>query len=69
MLYLGTSGFLDQLPIDRVLPFEKEFLEMTETRHKDLLDIIAEKKELTDDIIKRIQTIAREFMDTFSASA
>ena len=65
MLYLGTSGFLDQLPIDRVLPFEKEFLEMTETRHKDLLDTIAEKKELTDDIIKRIQTI----MDTFSASA
>ena len=69
MLYLGTSGFLDQLPIDRVLPFEKEFLEMTEARHKDLLDTIAEKKELTDDIIKRIQTIAKEFMDTFSASA
>jgi F0F1-type ATP synthase alpha subunit len=42
---------------------------MTETRHKDLLDTIAEKKELTDDIIKRIQTIAKEFMDTFSASA
>jgi F-type H+/Na+-transporting ATPase subunit alpha len=69
MLYLGTSGFLDQLPIDRVLPFEKEFLEIAETRHKDLLDIIAEKKELTDDITKRIQTIAKEFMDTFSVSA
>src|SRR5208283_1099057 len=63
MLYLGTSGFLDQLPLDRVLQFEKEFLEMAETRHKDLLDIIAEKKELTDDITKRIQTIAKEFMD------
>ncbi len=69
MLYLGTSGFLDQLPLDKVLPFEKEFLEMTEIRHKDLLDIIAEKKELTDDITKRIQAIAKEFMDTFSASA
>ena len=69
MLYLGTSGFLDQLPLDRVLQFEKEFLEMAETRHKDLLDVIAEKKELTDDITKRIQTIAKEFMDTFSVSA
>ncbi len=69
MLYLGTSGFLDQLPVHRVLPFEKEFLEMAETRHKDLLDIIAEKKELTDDITKRIQTIAKEFMNTFSVSA
>ena len=69
MLYLGTSGFLDQLPLERVLPFEKEFLEMAETRHKDLLDVIAEKKELTDDITKRIQVIAKEFMDTFSVSA
>ncbi len=69
MLYLGTSGFLDQLPLDRVLPFEKEFLEMTEARHKDLLDVIAEKKELTDDLTKRIQTIAKEFLETFSASA
>ena len=69
MLYLGTSGFLDQLPLDRVLQFEKEFLEMAETRHKDLLDVIAEKKELTDDITKRIQVIAKEFMDTFSVSA
>ena len=65
MLYLGTSGFLDQLPLDRVLPFEKEFLEMTEARHKDLLDIIAEKKELTDDITKRIQTIRKRIHGYF----
>jgi F-type H+-transporting ATPase subunit alpha len=66
MIYLGTSGFLDQLPLDRVQRFEKEFLEMAEMRHKDLLDLVAEKKELTDDIAKRVQAIAKEFIETFT---
>jgi len=69
IIYLGTSGFLDQLPLEKVLQFEHDLLEMMEARHKDLLNLIAEKKELTDDITKRIQTIAKEFMDTFSAAA
>ena len=69
MIYLGTSGFLDQLPLEKVQQFERELLEMMETRHKDLLNLIAEKKELTDDISKRIQTIAKEFLDTFSVAA
>jgi F-type H+-transporting ATPase subunit alpha len=69
MIYLGTSGFLDQLPLEKVQQFERELLEMMETRHKDLLNLIAEKKELTDEISKSIQTIAKEFLDTFSAAA
>ncbi len=68
MIYLGTIGMLDELPLDTIARFEKEFLEMMEVRHKDLLDTIAEKKELTDDIAKRIQSAGKEFIDTFKAS-
>ena len=69
MIYLGTIGLLDELPLERIATFEKEFLETLELRHQDLLDAIAEKKELTDDIMKRIQAAAKEFTDTFVASA
>ncbi|HTR82773.1 MAG TPA: F0F1 ATP synthase subunit alpha [Bacteroidota bacterium] len=65
MIFLGTSGFLDELPLDQVQQFEKEFLAMLELRHKDLLDTIAEKKELTDEISKNIQSMAKEFIETF----
>ena len=68
MIYLGTVGMLDELPLNQIARFEKEFLEMMEVRHKDLLDLIAEKKELADEIAKRIQTAGKEFIDTFKAS-
>jgi F-type H+/Na+-transporting ATPase subunit alpha len=68
MIYLGTFGLLDELPLEHIARFEKEFLEMLEVRHKDLLDVIAEKKELTDEIAKRIQTVGREFIETFKVS-
>lgn len=65
MIHLGTNGLLDELPLDQVQRFEKEFLEMAELRHKDLLDSVAEKKELTDDAVKRLHTIVKEFIETF----
>jgi F-type H+-transporting ATPase subunit alpha len=65
MIHLGTNGLLDELPLDQVQRFEKEFLEMAELRHKDLLDSVAEKKELTDDAVKRLHAIVKEFIETF----
>ncbi len=68
MLYLGTNGFLDELPLDRVQQFEKEFLELMDVRHKDLLATIADKKELTDEIVKRLQSVSKEFIETFKTA-
>jgi F-type H+-transporting ATPase subunit alpha len=65
MIHLGTNGLLDELPLDQVQRFEKEFLEMAELRHKDLLDSVADKKELTDEAVKRLHTIVKEFIETF----
>ncbi len=68
MIYLGTNGFLDELPVNQVQRFEKEFMEMLEIKHKDLLSTIADKKELSDDIVKRIQTVTKDFLATFKAA-
>jgi F-type H+-transporting ATPase subunit alpha len=65
MIHLGTNGLLDELPLDQVQRFEKEFLEMAELRHKDLLESVAEKKELTDDAVKRLHAIVKAFIETF----
>jgi F0F1-type ATP synthase alpha subunit len=68
MIYLGTNGFLDELPVDKVQQFEREFLQMLELKHKTVLTSIAEKKEMSDDVAKQIQTITKEFMSTFKAA-
>lgn len=68
MIYLGTNGFLDELPVEKVQQFEKEFLQMLDLKHKALLTTIAEKKDLSDEITKQIQSITKEFMSTFKAA-
>lgn len=68
MIFLGTNGFLDELPVEKVQQFEKEFLEMFEMRHSDALKKIAETKDLTDDVIATIKQAASEFLATFKAA-
>ncbi|MDD8019262.1 MAG: F0F1 ATP synthase subunit alpha [Bacteroidota bacterium] len=67
MIFLGVNALLDELPVEKVQQFEKEFLEMMDIRHKDVLTAIAEKKDLTDDIANTIKKIAKDFLVTFKA--
>lgn len=68
MIFLGTNGFLDELPVEKIGQFEKEFLEVFEMRHNDTLKKIAETKDLTDDVIAVIKKAASEFLTTFKAA-
>ncbi len=65
MIFLGTNGFLDELPVESLQRFEKEFLELMDLRHKDVLTTIAEKKDLSDDIVQKLKSIAAEILNTF----
>ncbi|MBM4169371.1 MAG: F0F1 ATP synthase subunit alpha [Ignavibacteria bacterium] len=68
-IFLGTGGFLDEIPVDQVQRFEQEFLEMMELKHSDLLRAIAERKELTDDAAKVLQSLAQQFVERFTVGA
>ncbi|KOY87225.1 ATP F0F1 synthase subunit alpha [bacterium 336/3] len=37
IIYVGTQGCLDKVPVDKVKEFEKEFLRMMRAEHKDVL--------------------------------
>lgn len=67
-IFLGTQGFLDEIPLDDVKRFETEFLEMMEMRHANILLSIAERKELTEDTTQNLRTIAAQFADRFKIS-
>ena len=41
IIYCGTQGLLSDVPINKVLDFEKEYLEYLDLKHKDTLDKIA----------------------------
>jgi F-type H+-transporting ATPase subunit alpha len=67
-IYAGTNGFLDEIPGEQVQRYERELLEMMELKHVDLLALIAEKKDLTEDIVTRLKAVLKEFTDSFKAT-
>ncbi len=65
MVYTATKGYLDDIPVSYLAQFENEFLSEVENLHKDILNDILEKKDLTDDIISRLNKVIQEFKDRF----
>ncbi|TRZ51156.1 F0F1 ATP synthase subunit alpha [bacterium] len=65
VVYAATKGYIDAVPIENVKKFETDFLSEMENKHKDILDSISEKKDLTEDIIGRLDSVLKEFVTRF----
>ncbi len=61
VIYAGTQGYLDQVPIHSVAQWEKDFLEYAHTSGAELRKEIAEKKELTPEIEAKLQELIKTF--------
>jgi F-type H+-transporting ATPase subunit alpha len=64
-IFVGTAGYLDGIPLERIGQFEEEFLEMMERKHQDLLEAIVQKKDLDDSLTARLHDITKEFLASF----
>jgi F-type H+/Na+-transporting ATPase subunit alpha len=68
VIYVGTSGMLDSIPVQEVGRFEREFLEFVEANHSAILKKIAEKKALDDGIKADIKKAVEGFKERFTAA-
>ena len=68
VLYVATSGSLDNIPVSEVRRFEREFLQFAETNYSAVLKDIATKKALDDGIKASIKTAVDGFKDRFTAA-
>jgi F-type H+-transporting ATPase subunit alpha len=67
IIYAGTNGFLDDLAIEDVLPFEKGLYQHVETVNPGLLKTIMEKKVLDDGLKMDMQKTLQSFKERFVA--
>jgi len=67
VINLGVKGYLDEIPTDQVIRAETEFYKFMESNHEDILRDIRKKKDLTDDISKRLDDACAEFIKMFVA--
>ncbi|HVN49299.1 MAG TPA: F0F1 ATP synthase subunit alpha [Bacteroidota bacterium] len=67
-IFLGTNGYLDEIELNEVQRFEREFIETLELRQGDLLSSLAKTKELGKDIEEKLHTFAKEFLQKFKTA-
>ncbi|MEI8321021.1 MAG: F0F1 ATP synthase subunit alpha [Alphaproteobacteria bacterium] len=65
-LYAGVNGFLDKIPTNLVKDFEEKLLSLMGEKHNDILKEIETKKELTEDVKKKLdhilESLSKEFV-------
>jgi F-type H+/Na+-transporting ATPase subunit alpha len=67
IIFAGTSGFLDDLPVDQVRDFEAELYEYVDATNPGLLRTIMEKKALDDNLKAQMTKTIKECKETFVA--
>ena len=67
-IFAGTNGYLDEIPLEHVSRFERELLEWMGMKGRDLLDAIVTKKDLTEELTKKLHDVLKQFTATFKAS-
>jgi F-type H+/Na+-transporting ATPase subunit alpha len=65
IIYAGTNGYLDDLPVEQCRDFEAGLYRFVENAHPGLLPEIAQKKNLDDDLKGKINTAIKEFKGRF----
>ncbi len=68
ILFAGTNGYLDEIPLPEVKRYEKEFLEMMDLKHKDIFDAISTSGELNQDNSVKLKQILDNFTNNFKVS-
>jgi F-type H+-transporting ATPase subunit alpha len=65
IIYAGTNGMLDDLPLDQIRTFEQELYRFLENAHPAILTTIKEKKNLDDDLKGKLNSALQEFKARF----
>jgi F-type H+-transporting ATPase subunit alpha len=68
IIFAGTGGFFDDMPIDQVRPFEKELYKYVDTTNPGLLQKIMEKKILDDGMKAEMTKVIKECKEEFVAT-
>jgi F-type H+-transporting ATPase subunit alpha len=69
IIYAGTNGFLDDLPVEACRKFEAELYRFVDNAHPGLLAKIREKKVLDDALKGEINSALKEAKERFKAAA
>ncbi|MCY0881538.1 MAG: F0F1 ATP synthase subunit alpha, partial [Firmicutes bacterium] len=63
-LFTLTRGFLDDVPVESIEAFERQFLQYLHEKHQPILDEIRTKKALSDELSNQLKQAIEDFKKT-----
>ncbi|WP_448575107.1 F0F1 ATP synthase subunit alpha [Thermomicrobium sp.] len=67
IIWVATNGYLDDILVEHVREFEKQYLDYLRTSHPQILQRIASERELKDDLIQQLHEVTRAFKQSIWA--
>ncbi|MFO7584698.1 MAG: F0F1 ATP synthase subunit alpha [Anaerolineales bacterium] len=67
VLYAGTQGFADEVPVEKVSQWEVDLLKYMDVSHPEIGKDIAESKRITEDNEKKLRDALSAFKSTWQA--
>jgi F-type H+-transporting ATPase subunit alpha len=64
IIFVGTKGLMQRVPVAKVKEFEKEFLNYLEAKHADVL-VQLKAGKYTDEITDTLTRVAKEIADKY----
>ncbi|KAB2890760.1 MAG: F0F1 ATP synthase subunit alpha [Desulfobulbaceae bacterium] len=68
IIYAGSNGFLDKLPVNTLADYEKELYSYIESNDPSIFSDLKEKKEFTAEIKEKLNKALTSFGETFKAT-
>jgi F-type H+-transporting ATPase subunit alpha len=65
VIYAGTNGYLDSVPVEAVREYEQELLKFIDSSHPEVAKGLAEEKQLSDKIKAQLDTALKAFASKF----
>ncbi|WP_018248195.1 F0F1 ATP synthase subunit alpha [Orenia marismortui] len=68
IIYTVTNGYLDDIPVEDIRRFEREFIKFMKDTHPEVGEAIVKSGKLEEDTEEKLKAAIKEFKDTFATS-
>ena len=67
ILFAVNAGLLADIPLDRLVEFEGQFLRHVNSAHPDIIQAITDSKDITPEIEERLTQVTNDFKAGFAS--
>lgn len=67
LIYAGVNGFLDSIPVNKILIWEADFLSHLKTNESELLATIDKEGALSKELEAKLKDVIQSFIKSFNS--